>query len=514
MALTKAGKIVIGVLIAAGVYGGITLAKKKGLIPEKKEVAVTNSVDINTLDEFKKNYNMTRPLRVGINTWGGYAGGLYANKGLTASAESNFYTKYGILVDIILNDDFQTSRESWKSGDVDIMWTTADGFPNESGNLPDNPEVIFQFDWSRGGDVIIGTRGIKSINDLKGKKIAVALGTPSHSLLLKSLEAANMKITDIVVVTSNSAPEAAQVFKAGKVDAAVVWSPDDQDCLAAVTGSSIILSTKNASNIIADVFFAKKGFIDQHEELIKKFTEGWLAANAAVNSDPAVKDSAIAILSTSLNQPADFCKIALDNVRLTTYGDNVNFFNLTGNYKGVKGEDLYNTMTDMYKSVGYLSGNVPSWKSVVYTKNLRNIVLTGPSHEAESVGNFTVATKADSTSTAITNKTVSITFASGAFTLSDDAQTVIDNQMVPVANQFASSRIRVQGNTDNVGDPYANKKLSFKRANAVVGYLISQHKFAKNRFVVIGNGSDKPLADNATEEGKATNRRTDFEVVR
>lgn len=514
MALTKAGKIVITALIAVSGFFGVRFGKSQGWIPEKKEVTVTNSVDINTLDEFKKNYNMTRPLRVGINTWGGYAGGLYANRGLVASAESNFYTKYGILVDIILNDDFNTSRESWKSGDVDIMWTTADGFPNESGNLPDNPELIFQFDWSRGGDVIIGTRGINSINNLKGKKVAVALGTPSHSLLLKSLEAANMKITDIVVVTSNSAPEAAQVFKAGKVDAAVVWSPDDQDCLAAVTGSSIILSTKNASNIIADVFFAKKGFINQHEELIKKFTEGWLAANATINSDSAARDSAINYLATSLNQPVDFCKIALDNVRLTTLGDNVNFFNINGNYKGVKGEDLYNTMTDMYKSVGYLSGNVPSWKNVIYTKNLRNIILTGPMHEAESVGRFTVATKSDSTSTAITNKTVSITFASGSFVLSDDAKTVIDNQMVPVANQFASSRIRVQGNTDIVGDAYANKVLSFKRANSVVEYLISQHKFSKNRFVVIGNGSTKPLADNNTDEGRALNRRTDFEVVR
>jgi len=445
---------------------------------------------------------------------GGYAGGLYANRGLRASTESIFYKKYGILVDIVLNDDFNTSRDSWKSGDVDIMWTTADGFPNESGNLPDNPELIFQFDWSRGGDVIIGSRGINSINDLKGKKVAVALGTPSHSLLLKSLEAANMKLTDIVVVTSNSAPEAAQVFKAGKVDAAVVWSPDDQDCLVAVTGSTIILSTKNASNIIADVFFAKKGFIDQHEELIKKFTEGWLSSNAMINSDTLIKDSAVMYLASSLNQPYDFCKIAINNVRLTTYGDNVNFFNLAGTYKGVKGEDLYNAMTDMYKAVGYLSGNVPSWKSVIYTKNLRNIVLSGPEHMAESAGNFTIATKEDSTKVAITNKTVSITFPSGSFVLTDEAKTVIDNQMVPVANQFASSRIRIQGNTDNIGNPESNKVLSFRRANAVVNYLISQHSLPKNRFVVIGNGSDKPLVSNDSESGRATNRRTDFEVVR
>ena len=515
MKINSRGRAILVLLGIGALIFGVIKAKEKGLIPSKKEVTVSNdNIDINTLDAFKKKYSMTRPLRVGVNTWGGYAGGAYFNNGFASNVESEYYKKYGILVDFVLNDDFNASREAWKSGDVDIMWGTVDAFPTESGNLPDNPQIIMQMDWSRGGDAIVATRGINKINDLKGKKVALCYGTPSHSLLLKALESANMKSGDVTIVTTNSAPEAATFFKAGKVDAAVVWSPDDQDCIAAVTGATVILNTKNASNIIADVFFAKKGFIEQHEELVKNFVEGWLTGNAVVNSNDSAKKVSIEILAKNFNQPNEFCVTAVDNVRLVTFGDNQNFFNISGRFKGVKGEELYSQMTEMYKDIGYVKGNVPNWKTVLNLNALRNISLSGDIHSAEGVKSFSDVTVADETSASIVNKTVSITFPSGSFTLTDEAKSVVDREMLPIANQFAQSRIRVSGNTDNVGDAVSNKKLSLKRARSVSDYLITQYNFNKNRFVVVGNGPNKPVADNGTDEGKATNRRTDFEVVR
>ncbi len=55
--------------------------------------------------------------------------------------------------------------------------------------------------------------------------------------------------------------------------------------------------------------------------------------------------------------------------------------------------------------------------------------------------------------------------------------------------------------------------LSKKRAQAVADYLINEHGFDKNRFIIIGNGPDKPIADNSTDEGRGKNRRTDFELL-
>jgi OOP family OmpA-OmpF porin len=62
------------------------------------------------------------------------------------------------------------------------------------------------------------------------------------------------------------------------------------------------------------------------------------------------------------------------------------------------------------------------------------------------------------------------------------------------------------GHTDNVGDDAYNQKLSERRAQAVVDYLAAKG-VASGRISAIGMGEAKPLADNATEEGRAQNRR-------
>ena len=77
----------------------------------------------------------------------------------------------------------------------------------------------------------------------------------------------------------------------------------------------------------------------------------------------------------------------------------------------------------------------------------------------------------------------------------------------------AFSYLRVSGNTDNVGSHQMNVDLSRKRAQAVVEYLVGKYGFPRDKFIVQGNGPDKPVDTNDTDAGKAKNRRTDFEVV-
>jgi len=63
-----------------------------------------------------------------------------------------------------------------------------------------------------------------------------------------------------------------------------------------------------------------------------------------------------------------------------------------------------------------------------------------------------------------------------------------------------------------VGSRDANVKLSRARADAVAQYLMTKG-FDRNKFDVVGNGPDKPVASNDNDAGRAKNRRTDFEVV-
>ena len=193
-----------------------------------------------------------------------------------------------------------------------------------------------------------------------GKKIAVAFGTPSHTFLLYALDAGNLTIQDVEVVEVANAIDAAAAFKAGKVDAAVVWSPDDEDCVNNVSGSTILMSTKKASYIIADVFIAKEAWISSHQKELKSLVEGWMIGAAEVNESDVAKKKAAKILAAGLNQPEDFCYKAINNVRLCNLGDNKRFFGIES-WNGMNGERLYDKMAKVYRAINLVKGSVPSF---------------------------------------------------------------------------------------------------------------------------------------------------------
>lgn len=453
-------------------------------------------------------------IKVGVVTWGGYAGGEYFNGGFEASKESRFYKDYGILVEFKLIDDFNASRAAFKSGEIDLLWQTADAFPTEVNGLMEfRPKIIFQSDWSRGGDAVVVRRGINSVNDLKGKKVAVATMTPSHTFLLNMLASSGLTIQDIELVKVSNAIDAADIFKKNQVDAAIVWSPDDQACVSSVVGSKVLLSTKSAGNIIADVFFVKDEYLQKNRKELGYLIEGWLKGAAEINKSEANKWVAAKILAKGLNQPDSFCYNAINNARLCTYGDNFNFFNLSGQYKGVTGDDLFSKMSIAYTQAGFVTGKVPLWREVSDPSLIKDInSLSGPDHIAEGVSVF-VKSDNDEKVEAVSSKKVSISFSTAKYELDEESKYIIDKEFLDIARGFSNLKIRIEGNTDNIGNPISNKELSRKRAQSVANYLISQHGFDQNRFVVIGNGADKPIEDNLSEEGRAKNRRTDFELI-
>lgn len=71
--------------------------------------------------------------------------------------------------------------------------------------------------------------------------------------------------------------------------------------------------------------------------------------------------------------------------------------------------------------------------------------------------------------------------------------------------------VRINGHSDNSGSRRKNQKISEERARAVFEYLIS--KGVQNKMYFKGFGTDLPIADNNSEEGKAKNRRVEFEVI-
>ena len=116
----------------------------------------------------------------------------------------------------------------------------------------------------------------------------------------------------------------------------------------------------------------------------------------------------------------------------------------------------------------------------------------------------------------LSSKKVSISFRTGEFQLDENSKQLIDLQFTPIAKAFANARIRIEGNTDNVGNRASNITLSKKRAQSVADYLEKEHQMPHNRFIILGNGPDKPVPGcerNQNADCKSKNRRTDFELV-
>jgi NitT/TauT family transport system substrate-binding protein len=502
--LTPFSKLLITLLIVGGVGYGLYRVSQKPELRQKLSTEESSS---------KGSQNV---IRIGVVTWGGYAGGQFFNEGFKATKSSRFFKDYGFMVNFEVIDDFDASREAFKNGNIDLLWATIDALPTEMEGLSSfDPQVVFQADWSRGGDAVVVRRGIGAVSDLKGKKIAVAPMTPSHSFLLWLLEAGDLNIKDISLVEVPSAIDAADAFKAQTVDAAVVWSPDDRDCVTKVPGSKILESTRNASHIIADVFIAKKQYIQNNREKLVKLYEGWMIGASEINQNTSDKNKAAKILAQGLNQPEDFCLDAINNVRLATHGDNLDFFGLNRDYKGVTGEDLYNRMKVKYSKVGYNTINARGWR-LIAADIVGSVKLTGSQHASEGQKEFASTSQKDLDAAAISTKKVSINFRSGEYMLDENAKQIIDLQFTPIAKAFSNAKIRIEGNTDNVGTKESNVTLSEKRAQAVADYLISQHSMPVNRFVIVGNGPDKPVPgceNNNSDECRSKNRRTDFEII-
>lgn len=454
---------------------------------------------------------LNRPIRVAIVTWGGYAGGIVANRGFAPNRNSVFGKEFDIDVELLVIDDFEKSRDAFRAGGdkggVDIMWSTVDAYSLEYGGLARlNPKAVLQYDWSRGGDAIAVDGSIKSVADLRGKKLACAEATPSHYFALYALTQGGLTNRDVDWVFTSSAVEAANVFKAGRVDAAVSWSPDVYIAARERPGAHILASTREASNLIADIFVARGDFIEKHPDDLRRFVGGWLKGVDLANANP---DATAALLAKSFSGIGlEDAKGMLQDVKLPTYAENRAFFDPEGSLANY--HTIYKTSQGIWRKIGMVKDVYEPYQTVD-TRFMEAAAQWFPK-AAEPAAEFQFTAPPRGNTAPILTKTVSIYFPSGSSALDENAKAVLDTQVVDLAATFGSAYLRIAGNTDNVGNPDSNQRLSRARAEAVTRFLVSKG-FDRNKFEVVGHGPNKPVASNDTDEGRAKNRRTDFEVL-
>lgn len=213
------------------------------------------------------------PVRIGYSAWPGWIPWKVTEaKGL-----------FGTPVTLQWFDGYLDSINALNAGQLDCnSQTLGDTISSIAGGA--ELQVVLTNDYSTGNDQIIAAPGIKSVADLKGKRVAAEEGTVDHYLLLLGLKKAGLSAKDITFVPLETGAAAA-AFVAGKVDAVGVFAPFTTQALKR-NGSSTLFSSKDFPGAISDHLVCRKEFVAKNPETVQKLVNAWFSTLSTIKAEP------------------------------------------------------------------------------------------------------------------------------------------------------------------------------------------------------------------------------------
>jgi len=106
---------------------------------------------------------------------------------------------------------------------------------------------------------------------------------------------------------------------------------------------------------------------------------------------------------------------------------------------------------------------------------------------------------------------LSVQFANNSNVVTDEYRTEV-KKVADFMSEYPDTSVVIEGHTDSRGKASYNKSLSERRATAVMQYLVSEFGITQARVSATGKGEVSPVADNATADGRAANRRVQAEI--
>lgn len=237
-----------------------------------------------------------RPLKIAYSDWPGWVA-------WEIGIKKGWFKEEGVDVQFLWFD-YGASMEAYVAGQVDAV-TMTNGDALVTGATGKPSVGIILNDFSNGNDMIVGGPGIKSMKDLKGKKVAVEEGFVCHLLLLKGLADNGMSPSDITIVNTPT-NETPQVLASGAVAAIGAWQPNSGQALKATPGSSRIYSSHDSPGIIYDFLFVSPESLETRREDWKKVVKVWYRIVDYLKNEDNI-DEALEILSARVSlTPAEY----------------------------------------------------------------------------------------------------------------------------------------------------------------------------------------------------------------
>jgi NitT/TauT family transport system substrate-binding protein len=160
----------------------------------------------------------------------------------------------------------------------ELFGLAADGF---------HPRIVLVVDVSHGADVVVGRRGMRTMQDLKGKSVAVESSALGAFVLSRALALNGMQASDVNVVhlESNEQPNA---FEKGQVDGAVTFDPYRAQFLQA--GGKTLFDSTQIPGEIVDLLAVRASVVEKQPKAVRALLAGWFGALEYMEREP--KDAA------------------------------------------------------------------------------------------------------------------------------------------------------------------------------------------------------------------------------
>ncbi len=319
--------------------------------------------------------------------------------------------------------------------------------------------------------------------------------------------------------------------KTVKPDGFCSWTPVDVNVAEAKGGLFRIVSTKDYDSQMPNIMVTIKKFADDNRPQILNMLMGFAEAGDQIKTFPDALKKASEVSQKVYDEQTPSFWMSLYKGRKQE--------DAQGNMVEVGGSKVMN-LADNLEMFGRNDGSINVYKKVYetfgniivknYPENMSSLVpyskvmdltilddLRDKIEGSDNVGQF--ATKADAPdfteekeiNNVVSSASFQINFKTNSAEFTPEAKEQLERILSDalIANEL---RIKINGHTDNVGNPDANMDLSERRANAVKNWLNKQapNKFRDNKVTTQAYGQTKPIASNETDAGRSKNRRVEI----
>jgi len=504
-------------------------------------------------------------------TWGGDVATVLAK-------EDNLFKDEGLDVTLVCENDFARQVQMALDGElVALRGTTgminsaAEAFSKAGQELV----VVYQLTWSNGGDTLTARGNIRTPADLNGKTVALQLYGPHMDYVANILSSANVPLDSVTFRwfkeltlptydTKGAVVDPVSAFRADRsIDAVMCIVPD---ALALTSGGTkgtgaegsvkdahIVLTSKTANRVIADVYAFRKDFFDQHKSQVQSFVHALLRGNEALADLRAQKAQKAAKYQQVLAKSADLLlgapqatadvEALLGDCEFVGFAGNVAFFTGKGTTRTF--EKLTDEIQASFITMKLMDKAVPlataGWDYTALAKGLKNaevsLVASTPRFDTKKLAASVeekLMVEPDSFSVDGTLFVIEIGFAPNQATFAAAEYAKDYQRALELAQTYGGAVVLIEGHADPTGIQRAKatnkpaaviaemeqaiKNLSLNRANAVrrsyLDFCKSQGlELDESQFIAVGVGVKSPKFPTPKDAQEwAANRRVVFRV--